>query len=68
VPQLWAILVSVLGPCSGAGVRDRLYRVRARNARVRAMRTLTQKQLHENKAVELYTIAIIIRFFSRLLY
>ena len=44
------------------------YRVRARNARVRAMRTPTQKQLRKNEAVELHTIAIITRFFGRLLY
>ena len=44
------------------------YRVRARNARVRAMHTPTQKQLYKNEAVELHTIAIITRFFGGLLY
>ena len=43
------------------------YRVRARNARVRAMHTPTQKQLYKNEAVELRTIAIITRFFGGLL-
>jgi len=46
----------------------RIYRVRARDARVRVMRTPTQKQLHKNEAIELHIIAIIARFFSRLLY
>jgi hypothetical protein len=42
-----------------------VYRVRARNARIRAMRRTTLTSTCKNKAVEPRIIAIIIRYFSR---
>jgi hypothetical protein len=43
------------------------YCVRARNARIRAMRQTTLTSTCKNEAVEPRTIAIIVRFFSRVI-